>query len=223
MHFTTSVPPSCPCVNNCPVIGCDCTDSKGNLLTPAPRPTQPPPPPGCLPCVVPCAILPPDFKCKPSTTPCTATQLASYIVKCPACVSQAGCPQVGCPCKDCSGNAYIPSNKPPQPPRPAGCPVCPPAICNEPILSCPIVRQCTLNQIQTYTKCPACIPLAGCKHPGCDCVDCLGNVLTSPTNPPQPPRPVGCPACKSFCLEIGIRCLRLTNCTDTQLETYVPK
>lgn len=221
VNCATKLAPCPPCLDYCPPQSCDCTDNNGHLLTPAPIPTELPRPKGCPVCLVPCPLL---ATCPPPTTQCTEAQVASYVRKCPDCVSQAGCQQAGCACKDCSGNVYHPPINPPQPPRPKGCPDCP-TICIEPFQFCPFLRQCTNKQLNTYVlECPDCVPQAGCPHIGCDCVDCLGNVLTPPTNPPQPPRPDACAKCPVDCPKIAILCpATIRKCTDTQLELYVPK
>lgn len=188
-------------------------------MTPAQIPTHPIPPKGCPECEFNCPLQP---ACPPPTTLCTHAQLDSNILKCPACIPQAGCKQIGCPCKDCQGNVYDPPINPPQPVGQKGCPVCPTdCIVTAPI--CPLLSQCTEKQLKTYdVQCPQCIATASCKQPGCNCIDVQGNMLTSPTNPPQPPRPKGCPVCDPACIFSPLSCPPPVQCTAEQLATYVP-
>lgn len=220
MKCSSDEPTCADCFINCPVEVCECTDKDGNLLIPAPTPPQPDRPIGCPECVFPCPLLP--TTCPPPNTECTETQLTSYIRKCPDCIPQAGCQQVTCACKDCSGTVFHPPTNPPQPARAQGCSICPTAC--DPIPFCPLLRQCTEKQLKTYVPdCPDCIPQAGCQQTGCDCEDCFGDIFTPRSNPPQPPRPEACPKCNTVCLMVGIRCPTPIKCTDEQLENYVPK
>lgn len=81
---------------------------------------------------------------------CTASQLSHYVPKCPPCVAQAGCQQIGCFCIDEYGNIMIPAVNPAQPPRPSGCPGCS-TICDQSNITCPPEpSQCTADQIAKY-------------------------------------------------------------------------
>lgn len=204
-------------MNNCEFLrGCDCTARNGSLLTPAPPPHQPGRPKSCPECILNCPLIP---ACPPSTTLCTHAQLVSNILKCPACNPLAGC-TIGCPCIGCYGFVYDPPENPPQDGGQAGCPICVQSC--PPLPFCPLQRQCTLEQLNTYIpRCPPCVGTDSCQEPGCNCFDAGGNQLTPPRYPPQPPRPNGCPICDPDCPP-PIPCPPPVQCTAEQLETYVP-
>lgn len=138
--------PDCIPFAGCKQPGCDCRDCKGNLLTP---PTNPPQPPRDFECSNCTTVCPKDLRRCPSPGQCTSTQLATYVPKCPECVPEAGCRQVGCDCTDYNGYVRIPPPNPPQPPRPIGCPKCS-TLCFVSDFVCPPPSRCDAEQLETY-------------------------------------------------------------------------
>lgn len=153
---------------------------------------------------------------------CTKKELAVYVPKCPDCVPQAGCKQVGCDCLDSDGNLLTPPTNPPQPPRPPKCPKCS-TICIKALFICQSPTKCTKDQLKKYVKkCPDCVPQAGCQQPGCECYDRYGYSYVPRFNPPQPPRPEGCPKCPKHCIIPYVPCGKPKLCTKEQLKNYMP-
>lgn len=222
MCTATTTPSDCPdCTNNCIDFICECTDLKGNVLTPPSVPFKPKRPPGCPPCDFICPSM--ELICGSQGVQCTDAQLENYVRLCLDCIRFAGCKQPGCDCKDCQGNLFTPPTNPPQPPRDEECANCT-TTCPKNLLRCKSPVLCSSEQLKTYVPvCPDCIPQAGCQHIGCECTDCSGYILIPPSNPPQPPRPNGCPKCNTTCIKSRLVCPAPIPCNSEQLKTYVFK